>query len=523
MTAFRWAVCEKLGFVPFLHQAEWWCATDGLIVSPHPPREGVGDAVKVLVAKTDAVEGEPVLETRTIKGQDYYVVRRQTLPRPGGRARVSADLGSFKIGKSVSAAIWGAGFAIVPNARVKLIGIEYDTCTPEFEQLLEAICSDRGMGMAYDSLQNRPKDGRMWLELSNGARFEARSWERKDGLKGKEDDAYIYAEAFQLPGIECFTDFKQNLDKREGYAVFPTTPDRPWVEIFHQLGHGDPEFPTWQCTCGVQRSVNPYSFDATQMQRDRKLMTREKFGIHYEGKIGRYVGSVYNYQRGQRQFDTRTHPHLWANPEGPATWENLKLPRHWEVLGAGDSGTFTSAVLVAFDERGDAFVIYEQPNYRYIGGKHEFDDSTIPEWAGSIGRAMGRCGVHGLFADRNSQFKREFQNYDITLYGANAGLELRTKIAREYFHGDAIHLAPWLDVLPYELEQAQWPEETTAGGRFQRLKKQDHSLDGLEHVLARRPRSVTEQDHQVGTWIEEYIGRPMHSLRNLADPHLGVQ
>jgi hypothetical protein len=505
MTAFRWAICDKLEAVLFPHQAEWMLATDGLILTDQPAGP---DENRLLVRLADE-----------------SIVARRVLPRVHGRAHVAAALASFKTGKSWSAALWGAGFGAVPNARIKLIGLEYDTCAPEFEYIVEFLLSDRGMGMKYDSLQNRPRDGRMWLDLENGARYEARSWERKDGLKGKEDDAYIFCEAYQLPGLEAYTDFKQNLDKRNGYAILPTTPDRPWVEVFHQHGHGDPDFPTWQCICGAARSANPYTFSQEQMTRDRKLMTKEKFGIAYEGRIGRYVGSVFNYQRGQRQFSTETHPDLWRDVTQPATLGNFLIPRHWDVLGASDTGGFTSGLLAAIAPDGDLFFFYEQPNYRYIGGRHEFDEaSSIPVWKRRMRAMMDATGVRGLWADQNSQFKREFAAApsSIALYGAKARLEQRTDILREYFQHDKVWLAPWLEVLPYELEQAQWPEETTAGGRFQRFKKQDHTLDCAEHIAAQRPRSEVIDETDDRLWIERYTGRSLRSLRTQVDPHLGV-
>lgn len=505
MTGFRWAVLKKLGLTLFPHQADWMLATDGLIL-------------------TDQIAG-PHDNGFTVRLPDDTTEVRKVLPRLHGRAHIVAALASFKTGKSWSAALWGAGLAAIPGSRVKIIGIEYDTCTPEFEYLVEMLLSERGMNLKYDSLQNRPRDGRMWLDLANGARYEARSWERKDGLKGKEDDAYIYAEAYQLPGLECYTDFKQNLDKRNGYAIIPTTPDRPWVEIFHQHGHGDEEFPTWQCVCGIERKTNPYTFSADQMERDKKLMTREKFGIAYEGRIGRYVGSVFNFQRGQRQFSTETHPDCWKNPREPATIENFRIPAHWETFGAGDTGTFTSGVLAALAPNGDLLFFYEQPNYRYVGGRHEFTDgSSITSWKREMAHAMTAARVRELWADQNSQWKREMlaEPNRIHLRGASAKLEQRTEILREYFQHNKVFLAPWLEVLPYELEQAQWPEETTSGGRFQRLKKQDHTLDGAEHIAALRPRTPVESFVPKRLWIEEFTGRTLASTRQGSDPHLGV-
>jgi hypothetical protein len=502
LTAFRQLVCEKTEFIPFPHQAEWWAATDGLIVTDQPAAPGHGVQVRLPDASTEW---------------------RMTWPRPAGRARVVADLGSFKIGKSKSSAMWASGFAAVPNARVKLVGIEYDTCAPEFEYLVEALCSERGMNIPPDSLQNRPRDGRMWLDLPNGARFEARSWDRKDNLKGKEDDAYVMCEAYQLPGLECYTDFKQNLEVRHGYAVFPTTPDRPWVKVFHDHGHGDPDFPEWQCVCGVARDVNPYAFNAAAKAQDRTVMTREKFAISYEGQLGDFVGSVFNYQRGQRVFTTTTHPDLWRDATQPATPSNFTVPRHWEVVGAGDTGTFTSGLLAAFAPDGDAFVFYEQPNYRYVAGRHEFDDeSSIPAWAHRMTRVMTACGVHGLWADRNSQFKRELRQYDLTLLPASVGLEARTEIAREYFQQHKIHLAPWLTVLPYELEHAQWPDAATLAGKFARLKQQDHTLDCLEHILAKRPRGTWHEPNDDRLWVEQFTGQRL-AQRRTGDAHLGGQ
>ena len=510
MTAYRGAICARLGIVPFPHQAEWWLATDGWMLTDQVVEAQTAGAIAVRV---------PGAEPGTVRDE-----WRRVLPRPLGRARVVADLGSFKIGKSFSSAIWAAGFAAVPGARVKLMGLEYDTCAPEFEYLIEALCSARGMRMPYASLQNRPRDGRMWLDLDNGARYEARSWERKEALKGKEDDCYVFCEAYQLPGLEAYTDFKQNLTARDGYAVFPTTPDRPWVEVFHQHGHSDPEFPAWQCVCGVRRDVNPYTFDASQKDRDRKLMTAEKFAIHYDGQIGRYVGSVFHYQRGAWQVTPETHPDCWIDKAGFATRDNFTVPPAWEVLGAADTGTFTSAVFAALSPEGDLIVFDEVPNYRYIGNKPELDEHTsISTWKRRVRITMDRFGVRGLWADQNSQFKRELLTApnSVLLYSAKARLEQRTEVLREYATHRKLFLAPWLEVLPYEIEQAAWPQETTAGGRFQRLKVHDHTLDGIEHLAALRPRSaILDPEPDDRLWVEAFAGRRLSHLQG--DPHLGV-
>lgn len=499
LSSFRERVCEKYGVVPFPHQRSWWCASDGLELV-----HNIEDENGVWVNLPDGTHQ-----------------RWATTQRAGGRARFLTDLGAFKIGKSSSAALWATGFAAVPGARVSLVGLEYDICAPEFDYLCDFLLSERGMNMKYESLQNRPRDGKMWLDLSNGMRYEARSWERKESLKGKEIDAYVYCEAYQLPGIECFTSFSQNLRARKGYAVFATTPDRPWIKELHALGHGaDPE---WHCTCGVGADVNPHTFDATAKARDEKLMTREKFQIHYMGQLGDFVGRVFNYDRDGKShtFSPRTHPFLFREQTGESS--DLRIPDGWDIVGAVDTGTYYTALLVAFSPGGDAFVIGEYPNYRYVAGLPERDeDVTIPAWTDRVMHATGKAGAKGAFwADKNSQFKRELAQYGMMLLPATSPLETRTEITREYFQQHKVWLAPWLEVLPFELENAAWPEEASATGKFARVKDRDHTLDCLEHALSRRPRGRVIQKTRPATWLEGFVGPD--ARRKAGNEHLGAQ
>ena len=481
--SFRWAICHQMGITPFEHQARWWLASDGYDLHMTEP---------------EVPPGAPAPLPLEVKLKDGSIAPAWATPRLTGRARFLSDLGAFKVGKSFGAGIWSAGFGVVPQARVSLVGIEYDACEPEFHYICEALLSERGMGLKAVSLADRARDGKMWLDLPNGARIEAKSWERRDSLKGKELDAYVYCEAYQLPGIECFTDFSQNLRVRSGYAVFATTPDRPWVKQLHELGHGqDPE---WFCICNISADANPISFDPKAKERDILLMTREKFAIHYEGKIGEFVGHVYNYQRGESLFDKDTHPKLF-NEAG-----EFVLPDGWEVLAGVDTGTFYTAVFVAFSPNGEAFVLAELPNYRYVAGQPERDEwANIPSWAGDFkGLASALRARPNAWADRNTQFKDELAQYGVALMPSPHPLETRTEIAREYFQHNRIHIARGLSVLPFELENAQWPEEASAAGRFQRVKDRDHTLDCLEHVLSLRPRGRIATKNKTGTWLEQF-------------------
>lgn len=495
ISLYRERVCERLGVAPFLHQRTVWAASDGM----------------ELTGEIDPVNGLKV------RNADGAIISAGYRPRPEGRARFLADLGAFKIGKSYGAALWASGFAAVPSAKVSLVGLEYNICEPEFNYLVEFLLSEAGMGMKYESFTNRPRQGDMYLQLKNGAVFECRSWERKESLKGKENDAYVYCEAYQLPGIECFTSFSQNLRARRGYAYFATTPDRPWIKQLHELGHGaDPE---WHCTCSVGAEVNPFTFDEKAKVRDQKLMTREKYEIHYNGQLGDFVGRVFNFNRGDCVFDANTHPFLFS---GGVNRENLRLPDGWEIVGGADTGTFYTALLVAFSPDGEAFVIEEFPNYRYVAGALERDESlSIPTWAYRVAnRTLSLKGRPNFWADQNSQFKGELRNYNISLLPARVPVETRTEVTREYFEHDRIRLAPWITVLPFEIENASWPEEASLSGKFSRVKDRDHTLDCLEHIMARRPFGRTINAARFSSWAESMGYKRKGSTGNV---HLGSQ
>lgn len=506
VTAFRQRICSQIEIIPLRHQQKWFCAADGATLLDLETDDGV--------AVTD---------------EDNQTRRYGMVPRPEGRARVIADLGAYKCGKSFSTALFASSFACVPNARVQLIALEYDIAEPEFNYILEFLLSERGMGLKAASLQNRPRDGKMWLDLPNGARYEAKSWERKDSLKGKEVDLMAFCEAYMLPGLECYTSFSQNLRARDGYAIFATTPDRPWLNEIHEKAHsGLTEFRKWHCTCGVTAKSNPITFDQEAMDRDRHLMTKEKFQIHYLGQIGEFVGRVYGYQRGQKIFTPESHPDLWKCDSAGRILcadipriEDLSIPNGWEIVSGADTGTFSSAGCVAFSPDGDAFVLAELPNYRYVGGSPELnEDLTIPEWSQQVVRTIADLGGRpDAWADKNSQFKREVANYGLHLMGATHGVETRTEIAREYFTQNKIYFAPWLSVLPFEIENAQWPDEASAAGKFARVKDRDHSLDWLEHILARRPRGVSPvRSNTPISWAESVGYKVKRAIKNV---HLG--
>lgn len=311
---FRRRVATAADIVLFPHQADWQLASEGWTLVDAEP--GPGQHYTDVIVPADTLgPRSTVQDHRVVNTIPCAVVRRLIVPRDGGAAHVLADLAAYKAGKSFGTALWLAGFAILPE-KVHLIGFEYATSEPEFNYLADFLLSERGMNMKADVFHNDRRAGRMRIKLADtGAEFEVKSWERKEGLKGKKVLCYCYCEAYQLPGLECYTTLAQNLRELRGFAAFPTTPDRPWVGIFHDYGHGHD--PDWHCTCAVDARCNPYTYDQRARDRDDPakggIMTKERFAISWQGKLGSFIGRVYDLQRGDaaRIFTPATHPILW--------------------------------------------------------------------------------------------------------------------------------------------------------------------------------------------------------------------
>lgn len=192
--------------------------------------------------------------------------------------------------------------------------------------------------------------------------------------------------------------------------------------------------------------------------------------------------------------------------------QDLRRPllEGWKLLAGLDTGTYMSATLSLFPpDTFEAFVVHEHPNYRYVGGEIELLGYSIPEWSRELlteyQRYVPGATKMDLWCDENSQFKTELKNYHLIARGNKRKLELRVEISREYFANRRIHLAPWLSVLPWELEHAQWPPEGTSAGKFERLKVDDHTLDTVEHVLSRRPKHKSMVAEKGETFVQRHL------------------
>jgi hypothetical protein len=211
---------------------------------------------------------------------------------------------------------------------------------------------------------------------------------------------------------------------------------------------------------------------------------------------------------------------------GHLSLSTIRLPDEFELLVGADTGTYMSACLIAVQpDTHDTFVIFEAPNYHYVGGEIELLGMSTPEWADLVVSTYrhfrpNTSKIHG-WVDPNSQFRMELQHYDLVLHPNHRGLELRVEICREYFQAKKIWLAPWLEVLPYELEIARWPDESTTTGKFVREKRNDHTLDGVEHVLSRRPRGRLLRKEKSLSFKEKLLQKYRQPGVGYSDPHLG--
>lgn len=214
------------------------------------------------------------------------------------------------------------------------------------------------------------------------------------------------------------------------------------------------------------------------------------------------------------------------------SFQDLRIPDDWPVLVGVDTGTYMSATITAFcPDPYSALVVWEGPNYRYVGGEIEHIGISNVEWARNVVDAYHKLRPHEskvhAYVDMNTQFRVEMARYGLYLHGNPRKLELRVEIAREYVQAiDPLrfYIAPWLTVLPYEMEHATWPDEATTAGKFERIKQNDHTLDCVEHTLSRRPRTKTVVRQEQPETLRQMLLRTRRRTDKAlvpADRHLG--
>jgi hypothetical protein len=206
--------------------------------------------------------------------------------------------------------------------------------------------------------------------------------------------------------------------------------------------------------------------------------------------------------------------------------EHLRIPKSWEIWAGADTGTFMGGAICAIDPHFELYILEEFPNYRYTGdGQIELVGMTVAEWFKWFGtrvRHYTKKRSNEAWVDANTTFKTEVA-HGLTFRMNRKSLELRTEILREYFRNGRVHLMPWLEVIPRELEEAKFPDEETAAGKYQRIKKKDHCLDGVEHVASRRPHPDFDmQDARQKSGIQRLLEQHRQLPSRPYDMHLGA-
>lgn len=209
------------------------------------------------------------------------------------------------------------------------------------------------------------------------------------------------------------------------------------------------------------------------------------------------------------------------------TLENLRIPKNWEIVAGADTGTYMGGAICAIDPNLELYVLEEFPNYHYTGdGTIELTGETVGEWVYRFAtrlRYWTKRKRNFAWVDANTTFKTEIA-HGFRFKMNRKDLELRTEITREYLRNGRLHLMPWLSILPYELEEAHWPDhESPRSGKLKRIKDRDHCLDGVEHACSRRPHPKfrLEAPAKRSTLRDFALKHARPNIQRI-DPHLGV-
>ena len=207
------------------------------------------------------------------------------------------------------------------------------------------------------------------------------------------------------------------------------------------------------------------------------------------------------------------------------TPEDLVIPEDWDVLAGADTGTYMSGVIAAIPpiDEPPIYFLEEFPNYHYVGGQIELLGITVREWIQTFGarlKHLSQSETTFAWVDRNTTFISEIGE-GLAFERNFVHQELRTEILREYFQQGRVFMAPWLQILPYELEHASWPDPgTVRAGRYIRKLTKDHTLSSAEHLASRRPISSHQKGQSKPRFLDQYLQQ--HGQRQQrTDPHLG--
>lgn len=192
-------------------------------------------------------------------------------------------------------------------------------------------------------------------------------------------------------------------------------------------------------------------------------------------------------------------------------------------------GRFCSAVICAVIPGDDTvLVVAEEPNYHYVGdGEIEELGLTTTQWAEKV-VARWRDFVPKrpaiAFVNEDNKFEKALKRSKLVIRkNLRRPAATRTEISREFFDMKLVRLMPWLNVLPYELQNAKWPPEASGRGS-ERVEGQDYTLSGLEHVLSRRPRPRKPRQKAQSTFLQKQLAKHQITLRGRGgDVHLGGQ
>ena len=95
-------------------------------------------------------------------------------------------------------------------------------------------------------------------------------------------------------------------------------------------------------------------------------------------------------------------------------------------------------------------------------------------------------------ADWNSQYKGEYKNVmGVQLGKGEKNPGLRTERSREFFLDKRAWFAPWMVILPWEIERARYPDGVK--GSPERISDNDHHLDPAEHCCAIVARKTADE------------------------------
>lgn len=367
-------------------------------------------------------------------------------------ARFMIVVAGTRGGKSYMTAHEALATFFLPDARIWLVGKQYDVADKEFdwieERLLTWRIGDKSAAEFFGIKIHKPKFGSRSIRAPWGSYIETKSCKDPDTLLGVELDLIILCEPHHIAWKIWTQMLRGRLASRKGRALGAATGCGFSALMRKFVERGLDESEDWKdwFTLSFRSKDNPY-FPEDEYEAARKELDSKIFEEQYAGKIVDVRGNVF-YFEAENEFNI----------------EDLKRPEDWSnfVAYIYKANNPSCAVVVAKHPKSKALYVVEELFFKtgVAISEHFYQiDEVIKGRYGNKKRiwTLGEDKLSRKIISDVGLF--DMSDEDELSMGRSQLLKARVLAINDYFEKDKLFISRNCPYLKESLLKARWPED----------------------------------------------------------------